>query len=125
MQKLKKTRRKHKQTERNRHKTEKQLEGKLKTNRNTGYPAHEPPRINRTNYSRRFVGWISCISGFCFMFSFEFFCFVYVYFCLFRFSPSLFKLLQLQSKKTHIKTTKNRTTRRNPETQKKKQKSPS
>ena len=38
-----------------------------KINRNTGYPALEPPQIFcAIYYSRRFVGWISCISVVCF-----------------------------------------------------------
>ena len=42
-----------KQTETNR-KTTEQLEGKQKTNRNTGYPAHEPPR--KINISKGLAG---------------------------------------------------------------------
>ena len=38
------------------------------------------------------------------MFFFELFCCFYVSLCFFLFSPSLFKLLHLQSNKTHIKT---------------------
>ena len=49
-------------------------------------------------YSRRSVGWISCI--YVFMFFSKLFCCFSVYFCvLFMFSPSLFKLLHLQSNK--------------------------
>ena len=42
------------------HKQNKQNNSKenIQQNRNTGYPAHEPPRINQTFLSRRFVGWI-------------------------------------------------------------------
>ena len=54
MQTLKKTRRKHKtKTERNR-KTTEQLKGKRKNNRNTGFPAHEPPR--KINISKGLAG---------------------------------------------------------------------
>ena len=72
-----------KKNDRKKHKQNRTTKGKQK-NINTGYPAHEPPRINRTNYSRRFVGWIYCI--YVFMFSFELFLFFcYVSFCLFCF----------------------------------------
>ena len=53
MQKLKKTRRTQQTTERNRKTTEK-LEGKHKTNINTGFPAHEPPR--NINISKGLAG---------------------------------------------------------------------
>ena len=62
MQKLKNTRRKHKTTTDKNRTTTEQLEGKHKHNRNTGFPAHEPPRIICAIYSRRFVGWKSCFS---------------------------------------------------------------
>ena len=89
----------------NRKKTERNIKKKQKNskenrkNRNTGFPTHEPPRINRTNYSRRFVGWKSCISVF-YVFL-RVFLFFLCFFLFFLFSPSLFKLLHLQSKK-HI-----------------------
>ena len=52
-----------------------------KENRTTGYPAHEPPRIYVSYiYSRRFVGWMSCISVFVYVFL-EAFLFLFVYFC--------------------------------------------
>ena len=64
---------------RNKHKQQQTNSKKyIKTNRNTAYPAHEPPRINRTNYSWRFVGWIYCISVL-FMCFFEFLCFVVMF----------------------------------------------
>ena len=102
MQKLKKTRRKHTNKQKE---TEQLKEQHKKRNINTGYPAHEPPRINRTDYSRRFVGWISCISVFCVFLWVCFMFFVCLFLYLFMFSSSWFKLLHLQSKKTykHIK----------------------
>ena len=61
MQKLKKTGRKHKiKTERNRTTNRKHSKKNINII-NTGYPAHEPPRIFCAIYSRRFVGWILCI----------------------------------------------------------------
>ena len=113
MQKLKKTRRIHlKKTGRNR-KTKyiSKLEGKHKKNRNTWFPAHEPPRINRTNYSRRFVGWKSCIY-ICSVFLRVVLCFFCFFLLFFLFSPSRFKLLHLQSKK-HIKTKKQKNSKEN------------
>ena len=56
-----------------------------KENRTTGYPAHEPPRIYVSYiYSRRFVGWMSCISVFVYVFL-EAFLFLFVSFFLFVF----------------------------------------
>ena len=85
---------------RNRNTTEKLRE--KQNNRNTGYPAHEPPSRNlRDIYSRRFVGWISCISVFCFSGSFSVcVCFI-VSFLRKMYSHSLFKLLYLQWENTH------------------------
>ena len=61
---------------------------KHKNNRNTRYPAHEPPRIYiyiyiyiSYIYSRRFVGWISCISVvYVFLDAFLFFLFFFFFF---------------------------------------------
>ena len=51
-------------------------------------------------FSRRFVGWKSCISVF--LLFFEFVCLFSLFsFVVFVFSPSLFKLLHLQSKNTY------------------------
>ena len=106
MQKLKTTRRKqNKQQKETEQTTFKQtLRKQQNKNRNTEYPAHEPPRIICAIYSRRFVGWISYIYVFCFKcFSLSFsVCFMFIS-CL-MFSPSLFKLLHLQSTNTHITT---------------------
>ena len=89
---LKKTRRRHKTNKhKDTYKQTEQLEEKHKKNRNTGYPAHEPPRINRTNYSRRFVGWIYCISVFSVFFSLSF----SVVLCFFMFCCLCFRLVFL------------------------------
>ena len=72
-------------------------------------------------HSRSFVGWISCRSV-VYVFLKAFLFYLCVCFVLFMFSPSLFKLLHLQSNKTHVTTTQqqqqqrlgeNRTTNRN------------
>ena len=95
-------------TERNITNNLKRLKEKHKNKQKYRISSPRPPRINRINHSRRFVGWKSCISV-CFMFFFEFLCCFYVSFCFFLFlsvsfclcflfSPSLFKLLHLQSK---------------------------
>ena len=99
MQKLKKTRRKHKTKQKETEKKHKNLK-ENKKNRNTGFPAHEPPRINRTNYSQSFVGWIFCISVFfcCSLSVSVVFMFLSV---VFLFSHSIFKLSHLQSKNTY------------------------
>ena len=107
---IKNNRKKHKQTE--------QLKEKHKQkNRNTGYPAHEPPRINRTNYSRRFVGWISCISV-----VFPVFLWVFLFVCLFMFLLC-FRLVLLSfcvyNRKNTYKNRKHRTTQRKTEKHKK------
>ena len=81
-------------------KKQKQKHNNSKNNRNkTGYPAHEPPRIN----IYRVEGWISCISVWCMLLFEMCFCLCYVSFCCFMCWPSLVKLLHLQSTKTHNK----------------------
>ena len=69
MQTLKKTRRKHKTNSKQQQQNIKQLEGQHKTDRNTGYPAHEPPR--QINISKGLAGRFRCFSVFV-MFSLEF-----------------------------------------------------
>ena len=114
MQKLKKTRRKQKKQK----ETEKQQKNSKenKKNRNTGFPAHELPRIKRTNYSRRFVGWKSCLLFF--MFSFEFFCFFCFYLCFFDCKCKSLKRLGENIKQTE----RNRKTTEKLEGKQKKQK---
>ena len=93
----------------------------IKQHRNTGFPAHKPPRINLTNYSRRFVGWKSCCFMFvvCSMLFLELLCVVYVSLCFcVMCSPSLFKRLHLQSNNTykHIKQNKHKHSKENNKT---------
>ena len=80
---------------------QKSFENQHKTTRNTGYPAHEPPRIYIVYLFAQVRGldilYLCCLLRF---FS-KLFCFFL--FCMF--SPSRFKLLHLQSNNTHIKET--------------------
>ena len=106
MQKLKKTRRTHKTNIKKQNKKHNNYNHTI-NNRNTGYPAHEPPRRNHTKYLRRLVGWISCISD-CFLFVLELFCccFCFFMFCFVfavMFSPSLLSFC-IYNRTTHITT---------------------
>ena len=102
-----------KKTERNITNTTEKLreENILNKKRNTGYPAHVPPRRNIWYiYIYIYIYIFAEVRGldilyFCFVVLFsKLFCFVNVSFWLcFMFSPSLFKLLHLQSNK-HIQT---------------------
>ena len=75
-------------------------------NINTGYPAHEPLRITIWYIFAEVRGLdilYFCVS--CCFFSRSFYVLLLLFVMLFcMFSPSLFKLLHLQSKKSHIKT---------------------
>ena len=87
--------------------TNRTTQKKTENNRNTVYPAHEPPRINHTNYSRRFVGWISCIYVVvCFFL--ELLCLCVCFFMSFVLCFRLvFLSVCIYNRKTHI--TKNKT----------------
>ena len=82
MQKLKKTRRKQK-TNRNKQKINETTRRKTENNRNTGFPAHEPPR--KINISKGLAGrflLFVCFFLFLFLCSFEFsfyVCSVFIY----------------------------------------------
>ena len=97
---LTKTRRKQTNTERNRNTTEKLREKHKQATEIQDIQPSTRPRINISQ------GWIYCISvflNFIFLEAFLLFSFYNVYFCFFCFmcSPSLFKILHLQSNK-HI-----------------------
>ena len=112
MQKLKQTRRKHNKQHKTKH------NNKIITRINTYKQNTELlyiQRINRTKYSRRFVGWIYCIHVvFCVSSSVYVVCYVYLCLCL-MFSPSIFKLLHLRSNDTHKHIKQNITTLRTTE----------
>ena len=91
-------------TERNRNKHIKH-QRKTEKQRNTRYPAHEPPRIFCAIYSRRFVGWIYCISVY-FCFFFELLCFLF-YSVVFRFRLVFLSFCIYNRTQTHINTKTN------------------
>ena len=101
------------------HKTEKLRDKHTTKNINTGYPAQDPTANMYHNiYSRRFVGWISFTSV-VYMFLEAFLFHVCCFMSVFQFSPSLCKVLHLQSNK-HIQTQKTTKTRLSENIQKKK-----
>ena len=113
MQKLKKTRRKHKQNRKkqnNKHKNSKEntktRKYRISSPRTSANKSHKlfSQTLRDIYFSRRFVGWKSCISVsfYVFLRVFMFLLFFFLFLFLYMFSPSLFKLLHLQSTNTHI-----------------------
>ena len=109
-------------TNRKKHKNNRKQLNKKK-NRNTVFPAHEPPRIIRVIYSWRFVGWIYCIFLVLWVFLL-FLCFFVLCFRLVFLSFCMYN-----RKNTYTNITKHITNRRKTtnteQQQKKKQQSPS
>ena len=117
-QKLKKTRRKHK-TNRKKQKTTEKLREKQQQNRNTGYPAHEPPRINISYLFAEVRGldilyfcFVLCFSrsfSVLFLFLYVCLCFrlVYLSFCIYNRKntyKNITKTKKLREKHKNIKT---------------------
>ena len=104
-----------------------ELEGKHKNNIKRKTRKHKSPSqtLRDIYLSRRFVGWKYCISVFFYVFDVSCSVVLCFFMFLFMFSPSLFKLLHLQSKGTYknIKQKKHNTKKLRKTEQK--QKSPS